>query len=242
MDRGTFITWYDLPEDRRDEHHDWTHSVYIPRILELPGCLWAAHYASEDNVVLPGQKGRLSHTDNPGVGSGDRFILIFGGEDAHTFGNPTPNELHASFSSEDQAMLAKRIGPRMNIAVEEGKKDGPEIAKRSSDLTPGPCIQMGSFKSGEAEQDEVMAWYAQWRLPSMAILPGCIGVRKLISVAGWAKHIIMYEFVSYEARNKYFLDHEGPTPEKENWTDRVVRKLNHVPGSPNVAQRIWPKL
>jgi hypothetical protein len=27
----------------------------------------------------------------------------------------------------------------------------------------------------------------------------------------------------------------------EAWTDRVVRKLNHAPGSPNLAHRIWPK-
>jgi len=26
----------------------------------------------------------------------------------------------------------------------------------------------------------------------------------------------------------------------EEWTDRVVRKLVHAPGSPNVALRIWP--
>jgi hypothetical protein len=28
----------------------------------------------------------------------------------------------------------------------------------------------------------------------------------------------------------------------EAWTDRVVRKLNHAPGSPNLARRIWPQI
>jgi hypothetical protein len=26
----------------------------------------------------------------------------------------------------------------------------------------------------------------------------------------------------------------------EQWTDDVVRKLVHAPGSPNLAARIWP--
>jgi hypothetical protein len=26
------------------------------------------------------------------------------------------------------------------------------------------------------------------------------------------------------------------------WTDRLVRKLLHAPGSPNVAGRIWPPI
>ena len=85
-----------------------------------------------------------------------------------------------------------------------------------------------------------MDWYATWRLPCMEKLPGCVRIRKLVSVSGWAKHAVFYEFVSVDARNQKFVDHENFNPEKEAWTDKVVRKLVHAPGSPNVAQRIWP--
>ncbi|HXV10867.1 MAG TPA: hypothetical protein VD839_08695, partial [Burkholderiales bacterium] len=79
---------------------------------------------------------------------------------------------------------------------------------------------------------------AQWRLPSMNRLPGCVGIRKLVSVSGWAKHGVLYEFASLAARNQHFPDHEKATPEMDAWTDRLVRKLLHAPGSPIVAVRI----
>ena len=75
----------------------------------------------------------------------------------------------------------------------------------------------------------------------MGKLEGCIAVRKLVSVSGWAKHAILYEWASAEDRNKRFVDHEKHNPEMELWTDKVVRKLVHAPGSPNLAIRIWPE-
>ncbi len=38
----------------------------------------------------------------------------------------------------------------------------------------------------------------------------------------------------------FWIHHENSNPEMEEWTDRVVRKLVHAPGSPNLARRIWP--
>jgi hypothetical protein len=45
---------------------------------------------------------------------------------------------------------------------------------------------------------------------------------------------------SLQARNEKCISHESFDPEMEEWTDRVVRKLVHASGSPNVAPRIWP--
>ena len=42
------------------------------------------------------------------------------------------------------------------------------------------------------------------------------------------------------ARDGSFVEHEKANPKMEQWTDDVVRKLVHAPGSPNLAQRIWP--
>ena len=75
----------------------------------------------------------------------------------------------------------------------------------------------------------------------MRNLPGCVAVRKLVSVSGWSKHAIFYEWTSVAMRNKIFVDHEKINPKMEEWTDKVVRKLVHAPGSPNLAERIWPK-
>ena len=83
----------------------------------------------------------------------------------------------------------------------------------SSDLRrePGtalsPCIQLGSYVF-DGDEEDMLAWYTQWRLPSMRDIPGCVAVRRLVSVAGWAKHGILHEFASSTARNEHFVDHE----------------------------------
>lgn len=241
MNSGFWISWYNLPEKGRDDYLDWLHGSYIPSVLKRPGVLGAAHYASESNVRISGEAGRLRSTPDPAVPQGDRYILVFGGETPYAFANPAPSIYHAGLSATDRKMLAMRIGERSNVMALEGIAYGPE-AKTSSDLmafTPG--MQMGSFNAGAVgDEDELMDWYATWRLPCMEKLPGCVRIRKLVSVSGWAKHAVFYEFVSVEARNQKFVDHEAFDREKEAWTDKVVRKLVHAPGSPNVARRIWP--
>ena len=241
MDRGLWISWYNLPDSGREPYLAWLHGAYIPRLLARPGVLWAAHYASEENVVLSGAKGRLGHAKSGAVPVGDRYIMLFGANDAHVFVNPTPAEFHAELPQQDKKMLAMRLAERSMIAAEEARALGPEAKRPEPDVAPGPCIQIGSFNAGAYEdEDELAAWYAQWRFPCMEALPGCIRIRKLVSVSGWAKHAVIYEFVSAAARNQKFIDHEKVNPEKEAWTDKVVRKLVHAPGSPNLASRIWP--
>ena len=78
-------------------------------------------------------------------------------------------------------------------------------------------------------------------LPHMARMPGCIGARKLNCVAGWAKHAILYEFVSLEARLRDFEEpHEALAMDAKEWTGRVVRYTIHTPGSPVIGPRLWP--
>ena len=48
VDRGIWMTWYNLPQQGRDEYLQWLHGHYIPNMLKLPGYLWGAHYASEN--------------------------------------------------------------------------------------------------------------------------------------------------------------------------------------------------
>jgi hypothetical protein len=243
MDRGIWMTWYNLPAAGRSDYLDWLHGRHIPAMLKRPGYLWAAHYASEDNVKMTGAPNRLRKTSEPGVPTGDRYILLFGAADAHVFVNPTPAQMHEQLSAEDHKMLALREGERANIATEEARIHGPEFdaTRHAPGRGPAAGIQLGSFNAGPGQdEDELAAWYAQWRMPSMQKLPGCVRVRKYASVSGWAKHMIMYEFLSTRARDATFVEHEKVNPKMEQWTDVVVRKLVHAPGSPNLAARIWP--
>jgi hypothetical protein len=240
MDRALWISWYDLPEAGRDGYLSWLRELYVPRILQQPGVLWAAHYASEENVVpLGGGKGRVSHTRSDAVPSGDRFILIFGAEEAHAFTDPAPRQLHARLPEHDRKLLAMRTGERMNLMVEEARAHGPEAGRPEYQVSLAPCIQLGSFNAASPEdEDELATWYTQWRLPSMKNVPGCVRVRKLVSVAGWAKHACLYEFTSVATRNEHFVHYETPYPEMEAWSKRVAKNLVHAPGSANLARCI----
>lgn len=238
MDRALWITWYDLPADGRDGYLSWLHGTYIPKLLKKPGFLWAAHYAWEKAFR---SASRLRYVDDSTVPAGNDYILLFGAEEAHAFANPVPGKLHAELPKEDREMLSMRIGERVNIFIEEARTDGPEANRREGKMALSPCIQLGSFNAGSHQsEDEVLDWYAHGRMPAMERLPGCLGVRKLVSVSGWAKHGVLYEFLSLAARNEHFPEHERSNPEMKAWTDRLVPTLVHAPGSPNVACRIWP--
>lgn len=237
------ISWYDLPEAGREAHLAWLHQTYIPKVLRRPGVLWAAHYASE-KLTLPA---RIKHTSEP-VPAGNDYILLLGAKsshaftrDAQSFANGTTPKFEASLSDDDRKMLAARAGERVCLMTEEARVDGPEMKQHGGHMTPAPCIQLGSFRANTIEgEEELLAWYADWRMPALSKLPGCVGMRKMVSVFGWAKHGVMYEFVSLEARNEGMPAVARLYPEMEAWTNKFIPKLTHAPGSPNVARRIWP--
>lgn len=238
MNQGIWANWYNLPEQGRDEYLAWLYDSYIPRILARPGVRSAAHYGSVSGE--PQQRKHLRPTPDRTVPAGDRFILIFEGATPHAFADPMPSRYHAALPEADRRMLAMRIGERSNVMAVEAQVLGPE-ARGNANLPFSAAIQMGSFNAATwQDEDELGDWYAQWRLRCCEKLPGCIRVRKLVSVSGWAKHAVLYEFESVEARATNYVNHEKSNPERDRWTEQVVNKLVHAPGSPNVAKRLWP--
>ena len=243
QDRAYWITWFNLPEAKRYEFFTWAYESYVPKVLARDGLLWGALYGSEakGSYTPLGGGGRISHKKNPrGVPAGDRYIMIFGAYDAHSLADPMPDEFHAQLNRADKKMLALRSDERRNIMLEEGRIEGPGMAENTPEMAPAPAIQLGSFNAGAwADEEEMAAWYARWRLPSLTDLPGCVRVRKLISVAGWAKHACFYEFTSLQAREEHFVYYEKSNQEMVTWSTDVVRDTVHAPGSANVASRIF---
>lgn len=237
MDRSLWISWYDLADANRDAYLKWLHEDYLPRLLKNPRVLHAAHYRNDrTQKPLP----VLRHTKEP-LPAGNDYILIIGAEDAHVLADFTPYRTRGSVSPQDKKMLAMRVGERQNLFTEECRIDGPEAARREGRHTLGAGIQLGNFDAGSWEdEDELLSWYAHFRLPHGTTMPSCIGIRKMVSVSGWAKHGVLYEFTSLEDRNRNFRAHEHKDPKEAAWTEEVIKKLVHAPGSPAVAARIWP--
>lgn len=175
-------------------------------------------------------------------------MLIFGAESSHAFSKGVeaftkgaPSRLHAKLSDEDRKMLSMRVGERVCITTEEERIEGPEAKSRDAKLTSSPCIQLGSFNGGSPEvEDELLSWYADWRMEALSKLPGCVAMRKLVSVSGWAKHLVMYEFASLQARASNLPVLRTLYPDMTTWTEQWIPKLTHAPESPIVAERIWP--
>jgi hypothetical protein len=242
VDRALWITWYDLPEDGRDAHLRWVHDRYIPAVMERPGVLWAAHYASlkKESSTSARVIERKKTISISGVPTGRQYILLFGAADAHVFADPVPGAFNAGLPEADRKMLALRVGARMNVMAEAGRVEGPEAKSYTGDMTGAPCIQMGNFDHAWQEDEDIMAWYVQSRMAALAQQPGCIRVRKLVTVSGWGRHGILYEYPSLEAQKNY-LQHENKDPGRKAWADRTLPKLEHAPGSSYLACRIWPE-
>ena len=241
-DRALWITWYDLPEEGRESWLKWAHSEYLPALAERPGYLHVTHYASvpRGEMSRTRKEGALHNTEDASVPTGDRFIIIVGAEHANVFGDPVPSALHLGLPGRVRERLSKRSGVRENVMVEAARAVGPASKTYPDGMKLSPCIQMGSFNCAWQHEEEVHAWYTQWRMRAMETLPGTIRTRRLASVSGWAKHAILYEFTSREMRDRHFAHHEDDRPDMKAWSDKVVPYLEHAPGSANLATRIWP--
>ena len=234
-DQALWITWYDLPADGREKYFDWLHGSFIPKMLKRPGFLHAAHYQSEIKIK---PEARLNQLNDPDFPRGNQFMLVFGGKEPHTFAHPSPHNLHSELSAEENQMLAMRSGVRTSIFTEVARVDGPDAKLREGVYTFAPVVQIGGYQSGSADEEEIMEFYAQGRMPEMEKLPCCIGMRKLISVAGWARHGCLYEFSSIDGSHNF---HSGSkNPKMAAWTDTLIRKFIHAPGTPTGGMRIWP--
>jgi hypothetical protein len=243
LDAGIWITFYDLPEANRDAYLSWAHETYVPQLLQRPGYLWAAHYATVDNSARRTNARDTRNTvEDPAVPRGGQYLLIVGGEDADVFGRPVPSKLYASLPASDQKMLAMRIGERINIFAEAGRVEGPEAKGYKDGTQLAPCIQVGNYNTPWQDEEEMLSFYSEWRMPAMGRTPGCVRIRKLASVSGWAKHGILYEFISLEARNQNFIGHEDGRPDMKAWGDKVTKKLVHAPASSTLATRMWPPI
>ena len=136
-------------------------------------------------------------------------------------------------------MLALREGERTAYFTEVGRVDGPEIARRGPGLTPAPNIQFGAYRAKDPAYDlDFALWYLHDRLAALRTMEGCVGARKLISLGGWARHGILYEFVSPEGHEHFFQTLESMAMDTSTVIGGVVRAVEHGPGSPSKARRI----
>ena len=234
-DAGIYALWYDLAPETKDEYLAWLHGRHLPAMLQRHGYLWAAHV---ENVTSPEREARnatrLTRTNDASVPAGFEYLLLYGADNAHVFADPSPAELLQAADATTREMLSRQLRSRECIFVEVERVDGPDAATRRPGITPGPLIQLGTFNSNTLENEtEMSTWYSRSRLPLVKTPAGSVGARKLVTISGWAKHGILYEFSSLEAAESGLVD-------TTDWSRRVVDSLVHAPHSPTLGRRIWP--
>jgi hypothetical protein len=242
MDRGILAIWYDLPEAGRQAYLDWLHNVHLPEVLARPGFAWAAHYRiTGGGAAMDQLHERFARADDAELGTGTDYLILIGAPSPQVFFHPRIDRLTFEDQATTQAMMARRRGARAGVFVEQAAVTGPEIGARPPGACPGPAIQMGSFRVKTPDDEwDLSAWYAQYRLPAMSAMAGSIATRKLVSLAGWARHAVLYEFTSLEAREAHFQNHESLGLDAAEWTSKIVDYTIHSPGSPHIGRRLWP--
>ena len=236
-DRGLWATWYDLPVEGREAYLNWLHGTYLPALLKRPGYLWAAHYATREREG--GGATQIQHTTDPKVGTGYHYILLVGATHADVFGNPTPSAINAALPEAGRKMIAMRVGERVNITTETGRCDGGAATTYKDGMGAAPCIQIGSFNCPVEYEEEMHAGYVTSRMPAHCATASCVRTRKLNSVAGWAKHMILYEYTSLDGFNRDYEAANSKSPLGVGGHS-IVPYLVHAPSGPNSALRLWP--
>ena len=233
-----WITWYDLPATGRDAYLSWLHGTYLPQLLKRPGYMWAAHYATRETASREAAS-QVQHVSDPKIPQGFRYILLIAAKDVFVFGNPTPSALDAALPEQGRKMLAMRTGERVNLMADAGRLEGRARSAYKDGLTSAPIIQIGSFDCPLEYEEGLHASYVQSRLPAMCDTESCVRTRRLSSVVGWAKHVIIYEFASEEGFNRDYTAASAKAPLRQG--DLLLTPvLIHAPYSPNSALRIWP--
>ena len=239
-DFGIWATWYDLDATDVDNYLHWAHNTYLPSLQQQTSYTWAAHYRYRGGGAQMDQVKTtvVMHTQDH-IGQGSQFLMLVGAPSVHAFFNPYVEDIPND--QRTQKMLELRKGVRTLMLTQEACIHGPSIHTQNSP-GPSPAIQMGTLRAKTIESEfDLIKWYAQYRLPSMEKMTGCVRTSKWSAVAGWAKHGILYEFESLDHRLRYFeKGHESLALETTHWTHRITRASFHAPGSPFIGERIWP--
>jgi len=243
MSEAIWASWYDLEDNGRDAFLHWAHEAWLPWLRRQPGVAWVAHYRNVGHgPALARYHDIAGHAPDNEMGTGGQFVVLAGAAGSHSFYRPvlTKRPMPADF----QGMLARRQGLREAVLVEEARVNGPAVLAREPGGASAPAIQFGSYRIRTVEEElDIELWYANQRFPLMARMPGSVLTRKFLTSFGWAKHAVLYEFESLEARTREFEEpHESRMVNPQEWTGRIVRTTLHTPGSPFVGERIWPAL
>lgn len=138
--------------------------------------------------------------------------------------------------------LARLRNYRSAVYIEEQVINAPEQRASPYGLGPPPAMQLGNYNVAAPEDEvELARWYRAERFARVSVTQGMIRGRKMLSIAGWAKHGVLWEFTDLPEGDSSFEHRFVAADRGENWQGRhVLEYAVHAYGSPHAGRRAWP--
>jgi len=237
------VEWFDIHIENKAKLWWWLHDFFLNSLQSQTGVNWVAHYEIVPHPTTPYIKGAplKKEIKDPKIPTGQENLIITSASSASVFfGNR--NTLK-NMEEENFLYLSMRENYRTAVFIEEEIINGPEQDKNPLGMGGPPAMQFGSYNVNEiSDEIELANWYRSERFPRLPVTRGMIRGRKLLSIVGWAKHGVLWEFIEMDEK-EYSFEHRFIEADRgEDWRGRhVLEYVTHAPGSPHAGRRVWPK-
>jgi hypothetical protein len=236
--------WFDIAKDRRTEVWSWLHREYLPAMQAAQGVSWVGHYEIEKHEDRPYIEGApmRKETIDALVPTGWQNVILTAANSPEVFfgfNNAVDTLIESNLEK-----LALCINLRAAVFIEEQVINSPEQHVTPYGMGPPPAMQLGNYNTDSPEDEiELAKWYRKERFPRVSVSRGMIRGRKMLSISGWPKHGVLWEFEELPVGEYTFEPRFIEADRDENWQGRhVLEYVTHAPGSPHSGRRIWPEV
>lgn len=234
--------WFDLADENKASIWDWLHGEYFPALQAAQGVAWVGHYdivEQPDRPYIEGAPQKRS-TEDPNVPTGWQNVVLTAAVSSEVFFGPN-NPVDALAETH-----AEKLGVRENfreaVFIEEQVINSPEQRTLPYGMGPPPAMQLGNYNANTPEDEfELARWYRSERFPRVSISKGMIRGRKMLSIAGWPKHGVLWEFTDLPEGEFTFEPRFIEADRGEEWSGRhVLEYVTHSHQGPHCGRRVWP--
>ena len=234
--------WFDLDSDTRADTWTWMHEIYLPALQAAQGVAWVGHY---DIVELPDRpyiEGAPNKkvTQDPAVPKGWQNVVLTAAVSPEVFFGV--NNAVDALAEEYKDKTAAFKNYRSAVFLEEQVINSPDQHACPYGMGPPPAMQLGNYNADHPDDEiELARWYRSERFKRVSVTPGMIRGRKMISMQGWPKHGVLWEFVDMPEGDSSFEHRFIAVDRNEEWTGRhVLSYVTHTYGGPHAGHRVWP--
>jgi hypothetical protein len=242
-DRAVWGVWYDVEDENREPFFRWLHETYLPFLAASKQFAWVAHYERWRGPLTNSWRldsDAYERRTTADIKGGTQFVQLAGAAAPYPFIKAIEeHDAHRGPAGAGE-MLELRKDVRHEVFIEDERAFGP-LGQKGLDESLAPCVQFGNFRMVSTEKDlDCLSWYPDVCFPALAKATGSLRTRKLVGVAGWAKHGVIYEFTSIDGRNEAFAEVQKLRAADPSKVFSLGPQTVHAPGSAFIGTRTWP--